>query len=78
MICPNFVFRYELHYNSTHRNVCSECHRSFPSDYLLDIHILEWHDSMFTMMAQSKAMVCIQFCNKFYEMFRTNIISKSV
>ncbi|XP_064518199.1 zinc finger protein 511 isoform X1 [Pseudopipra pipra] len=47
---------YEHHYNSLHRNVCSFCKRSFPSGNLLDIHILEWHDSLFQIMAEKQNM----------------------
>lgn len=48
---------YEHHYNSLHRHVCSSCKRSFPSNRLLDIHILEWHDSLFQVMAERECMV---------------------
>ncbi|XP_022060973.1 zinc finger protein 511 isoform X2 [Acanthochromis polyacanthus] len=54
------VFRtleeYEYHYNSLHRHVCCSCHRSLPSARLLDIHIQEWHDSLFTILAQREDM----------------------
>ncbi|XP_031160023.1 zinc finger protein 511 [Sander lucioperca] len=43
---------YEHHYNSLHRHVCCSCRRSLPSARLLDIHIQEWHDSLFTILAQ--------------------------
>ncbi|KAM9379740.1 zinc finger protein 511 [Phaethornis superciliosus] len=47
---------FEHHYNTLHRNVCSYCKRSFPSGHLLDIHILEWHDSLFQIMAEKQNM----------------------
>ncbi|XP_066535773.1 zinc finger protein 511 [Hoplias malabaricus] len=47
---------YEHHYNSLHRHVCSSCRRAFPSNRLLDIHILEWHDSLFQVMAEKQCM----------------------
>nr|XP_020457336.1 zinc finger protein 511 isoform X1 [Monopterus albus] len=47
---------YEHHYNSLHRHVCCSCRRSLPSARLLDIHIQEWHDSLFTILAQSQDM----------------------
>ncbi|KAJ8418193.1 hypothetical protein AAFF_G00139020 [Aldrovandia affinis] len=47
---------YEHHYSALHRHVCSGCKRSFPSDRLLDIHILEWHDSLFQVMAEKQSM----------------------
>lgn len=47
---------YEHHYNSLHRNVCCTCRRSLPTARLLDIHIQEWHDSLFTILAQRQDM----------------------
>ncbi|KAM4636142.1 zinc finger protein 511 [Discoglossus pictus] len=47
---------YEHHYSALHRNVCSSCKRSFPSVRLLDIHLLEWHDSLFQIMAEKANM----------------------
>ncbi|XP_049456917.1 zinc finger protein 511 isoform X1 [Epinephelus fuscoguttatus] len=47
---------YEHHYNSLHRNVCCTCRRSLPSARLLDIHIQEWHDSLFTILAERQDM----------------------
>ncbi|KAM4729170.1 zinc finger protein 511 isoform 2-T2 [Anableps anableps] len=57
---PRAVFstldEYEHHYNSLHRHVCCSCRRSLPSARLLDIHIQEWHDSLFTILAQKQDM----------------------
>lgn len=50
---------YEHHYNSLHRHVCCSCRRSLPSARLLDIHIQEWHDSLFTILAQKQDMVSL-------------------
>ncbi|XP_037127703.1 zinc finger protein 511 [Syngnathus acus] len=47
---------YEHHYNSLHRHVCSICRRSLPTARLLDIHIQEWHDSVFMVLAQRQDM----------------------
>lgn len=47
---------YEHHYSALHRHVCSTCRRCLPSARLLDIHILEWHDSLFQIMAQKQNM----------------------
>ncbi|KAK2824235.1 hypothetical protein Q5P01_021410 [Channa striata] len=47
---------YEHHYNSLHRHVCCSCRRSLPSAWLLDIHIQEWHDTLFTILAQTQDM----------------------
>ncbi|XP_007546157.1 zinc finger protein 511 [Poecilia formosa] len=50
------LHEYEHHYNSLHRHVCCSCRRSLPSARLLDIHIQEWHDSLFTILAQKQDM----------------------
>ncbi|XP_028825802.1 zinc finger protein 511 [Denticeps clupeoides] len=47
---------YEQHYSTLHQHVCSTCRRCFPSRHLLDIHILEWHDSFFQVMAEKQSM----------------------
>ncbi|XP_069467161.1 zinc finger protein 511 [Ambystoma mexicanum] len=47
---------FEHHYNTLHRNVCSFCKRSFPSGHLLDVHILEWHDSLFQILSEKHDM----------------------
>ncbi|KAK3090652.1 hypothetical protein FSP39_013403 [Pinctada imbricata] len=56
---------YEVHYNSCHRNKCNECKRNFPSSHLLDIHIQEWHDAMFELMAAKQPMFhcLLESCN---------------
>ncbi|KAJ7373432.1 hypothetical protein OS493_013026 [Desmophyllum pertusum] len=48
------VRSYEAHYNSLHRHSCQKCQRSFPSTHLLEIHVLENHDTLFTMIATRK------------------------
>ena len=48
---------YEHHYHTLHRNVCSFCRRAFPSVHLLDVHILEWHDSLFQILSERQDMV---------------------
>ncbi|XP_029776591.1 zinc finger protein 511, partial [Suricata suricatta] len=47
---------FEHHYHTLHRNVCSFCRRAFPSVHLLDIHILEWHDSLFQILSERQDM----------------------
>ncbi|KAF4473474.1 hypothetical protein FAGAP_13079 [Fusarium agapanthi] len=37
---------YEVHYNKSHTNRCLECHKNFPSDHLLNVHIEEYHDPL--------------------------------
>lgn len=48
---------YEHHYHTLHRHTCSFCKRAFPSGHLLDIHILEWHDSLFQILSERQDMV---------------------
>lgn len=45
---------YELHYNSRHRFVCSECKKCLPSPHLLDLHVSETHDSFFQVRVERK------------------------
>lgn len=52
---------YQHHYHMLHVNTCSLCNRAFPSGHLLDAHILEWHDSMFQILAQRQDMVGVGF-----------------
>jgi len=47
---------FEGHYNSLHRYGCSVCHKNLPSAHLLDLHILESHDSFFAVQAEKKPM----------------------
>lgn len=35
---------YEIHHQQYHLHRCSECHRNFPSDHYLQLHISENHD----------------------------------
>ncbi|ODV86466.1 hypothetical protein CANARDRAFT_27670 [[Candida] arabinofermentans NRRL YB-2248] len=35
---------FESHYLSEHSNVCSECHKNFPNEHLLNLHIDENHN----------------------------------
>ena len=46
-----------MHYNAAHRNVCRECGRSLPTSHLLDLHLQEWHDAMFLILAARQNMV---------------------
>ena len=35
---------FEVHYEQHHLHRCSECHKNFPSDHYLQLHIAENHD----------------------------------
>ncbi|WAR04088.1 ZN511-like protein [Mya arenaria] len=54
--------RYESHYNSCHRHVCSTCSRAFPIDHLLSMHMLENHDAMFAVLAEKQPMCLLADC----------------
>ncbi|KAL8617835.1 hypothetical protein ACOMHN_040183 [Nucella lapillus] len=50
------LLSYENHYKSAHGHTCVTCHRTFPSAYLLDIHIQENHDPLFAILAERQPM----------------------
>lgn len=35
---------YNVHYQKTHMNRCSECQKNFPDNHILHLHIAENHD----------------------------------
>lgn len=35
---------YDVHYQKTHMNRCSECQKNFPDEHFLHLHIAENHD----------------------------------
>lgn len=37
---------YEKHYSNAHTNRCLDCWKNFPSAYILDLHIREYHDAL--------------------------------
>ena len=37
---------FEIHYAQAHANRCAECHRNFPTEYFLSLHIGENHDPL--------------------------------
>lgn len=43
------VLAYELHYEAVHRNVCSVCHKIFPGEEWLQLHLDEFHDVILQM-----------------------------
>ena len=42
---PTFA-DFEIHYAKTHSNRCCECHRNFPTEHFLSLHISENHDPL--------------------------------
>lgn len=53
------VFAYDNHYNAQHRYRCSCCQKQLPSAHLLDLHLMEKHDSYFAVQAERKPMVTL-------------------
>lgn len=37
---------YDVHYAQDHTNRCLECHKNFPSEHFLNLHIAENHDPL--------------------------------
>ena len=37
---------HEVHYKQSHTNRCIECHKNFPTDHFLSLHIAENHDPL--------------------------------
>ncbi|XP_050712769.1 zinc finger protein 511-like isoform X2 [Eriocheir sinensis] len=50
------VAEHAAHQRSCHQHVCSTCKHSFPTHHLLDLHLLEVHDTLFQLMAEKKMM----------------------
>jgi len=54
---------YSNHYNRRHMYVCGTCKKSLPTSHILELHVLELHDTYFAMSVPKKPMV--SFCNIF-------------
>lgn len=65
MVAFTSVQQYEIHYNTLHRHVCSSCKKLFPTNYLLELHMLESHDSLFLLLAEKQNMFqcLVEGCN---------------
>jgi hypothetical protein len=35
---------YDVHYQKTHMNRCSDCQKNFPDEHFMHLHIAEYHD----------------------------------
>eukprot|EP01130_Rhizamoeba_saxonica_P002697 TRINITY_DN12460_c0_g1_i1.p1 TRINITY_DN12460_c0_g1~~TRINITY_DN12460_c0_g1_i1.p1 ORF type:complete len:202 (-),score=30.15 TRINITY_DN12460_c0_g1_i1:32-637(-) len=47
---------YEDHYKSVHMNVCGTCRGIYPSQHILEIHMLEHHDVLFILLSEQRDM----------------------
>lgn len=51
---------YDVHYAKVHTNRCSDCHKNFPSEHFLKLHIAENHDPINeARQARGDKIVCI-------------------
>lgn len=71
----NDLFSYEQHYNTVHRLECSFCRKNFITKKILEIHILENHDTLFEFLAKKKNMVR---CVYYVYFFSMNVLLKDV
>jgi len=55
----NSIAEFNIHYQSVHSNVCSVCKRVLPTKRLLELHVLETHDSLFRVLAAKQKMVIL-------------------
>ena len=58
---------YESHYNQAHAHRCRECHKNFPTEHFLDLHIAENHDPIVATKrdAGEKTYACLaEGCDK--------------
>ena len=47
---------YQAHYEANHMHVCSVCGNTFYTFHLLNLHVLEYHDTMFKELNKQKPM----------------------
>lgn len=59
---PSYL-EFELHVQNYHTYICKECHKKFPSDQFLSIHIEENHDPFFVIRKErgEKVYKCLNF-----------------
>lgn len=48
---------YQSHYSARHMHSCSICKKNLPSSHILELHVLELHDTLFALMAEKNPMV---------------------
>ncbi|KAL5035865.1 hypothetical protein BDV3_005701 [Batrachochytrium dendrobatidis] len=60
------LVEYEDHYELVHVNVCASCNRVLPTAHLLHLHLQEFHDSFFKVLAETQvAFECfVDECKK--------------
>ncbi|KAI8379232.1 uncharacterized protein BYT42DRAFT_613560 [Radiomyces spectabilis] len=76
------VAAYQLHYEATHRHVCTVCNKHFPGALWLDLHFNECHDVFKQMQKEKgeKIYACfVEGCTKLFstpKMRRLHLVDK--
>ncbi|GAM90795.1 hypothetical protein ANO11243_088400 [Dothideomycetidae sp. 11243] len=73
---------YETHYLRDHTNRCSECHKNFPSEHFLTLHITENHDPFTAIKRDQGEKIfacfvenCSKVCGTWYKR-RSHLVDK--
>ncbi|KAI8913691.1 hypothetical protein EDD86DRAFT_187801 [Gorgonomyces haynaldii] len=59
---------FEQHYLEFHAHQCQECLESFATNHLLSLHLMEQHDSFFSVLSEKKPCYkCfVEWCPKLH------------
>ncbi|KAJ3129472.1 hypothetical protein HK098_001239 [Nowakowskiella sp. JEL0407] len=71
------ISEYEQHYNQNHKFICITCNRVLPFPKMLDLHIMELHDSFFKSMVDRGMSVFECFVEKCPQKFTTTSLRKN-
>ncbi|KAL8926774.1 MAG: hypothetical protein Q9172_001650 [Xanthocarpia lactea] len=63
---------FEVHYAQVHTNRCSECHKNFPTEHFLGLHISENHDPLVAARKAREEKTAKHFFPKDYDYFIVN------
>jgi hypothetical protein len=50
------IKKYEEHYHAKHWHVCSQCKKTYPTEFLLGLHVQECHDMFFKVKSEKQPM----------------------
>jgi predicted aldo/keto reductase-like oxidoreductase len=65
--CYDFVDNLEDHVSEFHNCECMKCHQTFPNPKILEVHVLEYHDTMFAFLAKKQNMYqCVSDCSQLF------------
>lgn len=57
---------YDVHYAKMHMNRCVECRKNFPTEHFLNLHIMENHDAMVSVLRE-RGEKTVRFLHSFSE-----------